>query len=57
MFSPPTPTAPPPPPNPPVFGQDKMKSKPQTKSMQPTFLGAQDQPTRSNLGMKTLLGQ
>lgn len=46
------PTAPAPPP---MFGQQPGQKKPQAKSMQPTFLGAEQQAPAN--GGKTLLGQ
>jgi hypothetical protein len=54
---PPAPVLPPAPAAPPVFGQSAVGQKPQAKSTQPTFLGAQLTANPSNTGQKTLLGQ
>jgi hypothetical protein len=64
FLSPPAPAAPPAPvlpqttpAPPPAFGLAPQGQKPQAKSSQPTFLGAQLAANPSNTGQKTLLGQ
>jgi hypothetical protein len=42
---------------PPAFGSATQGQKPQAKSSQPTFLGAQLDAQAANTGNKTLLGQ
>ena len=42
---------------PPMFGSQTQGQKPQAKSSQPTFLGAQLTANPSNTGQKTLLGE
>lgn len=55
--TPPAPVLPTPSAAPPAFGSTATGQKPQAKSSQPTFLGAQLDAQSANTGAKTLLGQ